>query len=36
MPRAAVELNAAEDILPIGRIAPRLKEIVALRHFAHV
>ena len=28
MPKAAVALNAAVDILPIGRIAPRLVDLI--------
>jgi len=35
MPKTAAELNAAEEILPLRQIAPRLKELVAQGRFAH-
>jgi two-component system response regulator WspF len=34
MPKAAVSLGAAVDVLPLGRIAPRLLEAVAYRSFS--
>ncbi len=35
MPKTAAELKAAEEILPLQQIAPRLMELVAQRRFAH-
>jgi chemotaxis response regulator CheB len=35
MPKAAAEAGAAEAILPLEQIAPRLKEIVAHQSLAH-
>ncbi|MGH7973561.1 MAG: chemotaxis response regulator protein-glutamate methylesterase [Limisphaerales bacterium] len=35
MPKIAAEMNAAEEILPLGRIGLRLQEIVGAKQFAH-